>query len=63
PGHDHQVVTVQLGQNLNYANLLHFIHLIEENLTRMQISQLSLTPGDSPETVNAQTLNIEVYLR
>lgn len=56
-------VSVQLGPNVNYANLLRFIHLIEENLTRMQISQLSLTRGESPDIVTAQTLNIEVYLR
>ena len=56
-------VTVQLGDNIGYANLLHFLHLIEESLTRMQITQLSLSKGADPATVNAQTLNIEVYLR
>lgn len=56
-------VSVQLAQEVDYVNLLHFIHLIEQNLTRMQITQLSLARGESPGTVNAQTLNIEVYLR
>lgn len=56
-------VSVQLAQEVGYVNLLHFIHLIEQNLTRMQITQLSLTRGESAGTVTAQTLNIEVYLR
>lgn len=57
------VVSVQLGGPVPYRNLLHFVHLVEENLTRMQITELSLSPGDSGDTVSAQTLNIEVYLR
>lgn len=57
------MVSVQLSEPIPYRNLLHFIHLIEENLTRMQITELSLAPGDSGSTVSTQTLNIEVYLR
>ncbi len=57
------IVSVQLSEPVAYRNLLHFLHLIEENLTRMQITQLSLSPGESASTVSAQTLNIEVYLR
>lgn len=56
-------VSVQLAPNIRYQNLLHFVHLIEQNLTRMQISELSLTKGESNDTVGAQTLNIEVYIR
>lgn len=56
-------VSVQLASDINYPNLLHFVHLIEENLTRMQIAQLSLSRGSSDNTVSAQTLSIEVYLK
>ena len=56
-------VSVALAPNIPYANLLHFIHLIEENLTRMQITQVSIARGDSPDTVTAQAFNIEVFLR
>lgn len=56
-------VSVTLAQNISYANFLHFIHLIEESLTRMQITQISIARGDSPDTITAQTLNIEVYIK
>lgn len=56
-------VSIQLNKDLNYTNLLHFIHLIEQNLTRMQVSELLLTKGESRGTVGAQTLNIEVYIK
>ena len=29
----------------------------------MQITQISLARGDSPDTVTAQTLNVEVYIK
>lgn len=56
-------VSVTLAQNISYAKFLHFIHLIEESLTRMQITQISIARGDSPDTITAQTLNIEVYIK
>ncbi len=56
-------VSITLAQNIPYTNFLHFIHLIEESLTRMQITQISLARGDSPDTVTAQTLNVEVYIK
>lgn len=55
-------VMVDVSENMPYANLMHFLHLIEENLTRMQITELSLTPGLSG-TVSTNTLNIEVYIK
>ena len=56
-------VSVTLAQNISYAKFLHFVHLIEESLTRMQITQISIARGDSPDTITAQTLNIEVYIK
>ncbi|OYX42124.1 hypothetical protein B7Y94_04100 [Candidatus Saccharibacteria bacterium 32-49-12] len=56
-------VSVQLGGSVAYVNLLNFIYLIEQNLTQMQISQLNLSPGESPSTVSTQTLDIEVYVK
>lgn len=56
-------VSIKLGEQTNYASLLHFVHLIEENLTKMQISQFSIAKGDSPENVSSQILDIEVYIR
>lgn len=56
-------VSVQLGDSINYRNFLHFIHLIEQNLTRMQVMELSLTKGKDSDTVGTQSLNLEVYVK
>lgn len=56
-------VSIQLGKNVGYTNLLHFLHLIEKNLTRMQIADLSVARGESSTSVSVQTLNLEVYIR
>ena len=59
------MVTVELGGDISYLATLRFVHLIEQNLTRMQISDLSLSGGDTSQQDGAQeqtqTLNIEVY--
>lgn len=57
------VVTISITSPVPYTNLLHFMHLIEENLTRMQITELSLSKGESAHVVGTNTLNIEVYIR
>lgn len=57
------MVTVRLGENTPYTSLLHFIYLIEQNLTRMQLTQLSVARGDDPKNVSSQTLDIEVYIK
>jgi len=55
-------VSVQLGDDIQYQNLLHFLHLIEQNLTKMQISSLSLSGGPDG-AINTQALDLEVYIR
>ncbi len=57
------VVSVQLGKDVAYQDLLHFLYLIEQNLTRMQVSDIAMSKGEAPGTVSAQELNIEVYIR
>ena len=56
-------VSIQLGENVSYQNLLHFLYLIEQNLTRMQVAAVSMTKGEAVDAVTAQTLNLEVYIR
>lgn len=56
-------VAIQLGGNLTYENLLHFLHLVEQNLTRMQVASVMLTRGEAGGSVGSQTLNLEVYIR
>lgn len=55
-------VSIQLGEGVKYENLLHFVYLIEQNLTRMQLSEISFSGGDG-SSAGAQTLNLEVYIR
>lgn len=56
-------VSVQIGKDTPYRNLLNFINNIEQNLTRMQIAELTLSKGEGRNTIAAQTLNIEVYIK
>ena len=56
-------VAIQLGGNVAYQDFLHFLYLIEQNLTRMQVADVTMSKGDDPNTVSAQSLNIEVYIR
>ena len=58
-------VSVELAGNITYISLLNFIHLIEQNLTRMQVTSIALS-GDAPSTqsgTSSQSLNIEVYVK
>lgn len=57
-------VTVQ--NPTNYLAMLNFIHLIEQSLFRMQISQVGISAsGDTsnPNQVSSDILTIEVYVR
>lgn len=56
-------VTVQLGDKINYDNLLHFLHLIEQNITRMQISNLMMTRDPETGGVSTQSITLEVYVK
>lgn len=57
-------VNITLKTPLNYRNFLNFVHYIEQNLTKMQISKIGLVGvTDSPNSVESETLTIEVYVR
>ncbi|HEX7483868.1 MAG TPA: hypothetical protein VF281_01820 [Candidatus Saccharimonadales bacterium] len=56
-------VTVTLASPVRYDNLLRFIKAIEQNLTKMQISTVSLSKGTTDSEVTTDTLAIEVYIR
>lgn len=58
-------VTINLGDSVPYENLLNFLTMIEKNLTKMQIANVSLSKssdGDANE-VALQSLNLEVYVK
>lgn len=56
-------VSITLSPPTNYRNLLKFIRSIENNLTKMQLAGITLSPGQSADTVSTNTLTIEVYVR
>lgn len=59
--------SVTLDTPLNYDAVLTFLHLIEQSLFKMQISQVSLSrstdENNAPGRVSSDVLTIEVYVR
>lgn len=55
-------VTIALDQSVGFDNLLQFVRLIEQNLTKMQVAKLSLARADNG-AVTGQSLTIEVYIK
>ena len=53
-------VSVRLNEKTDYMALLRFMHLIEQNLTRMQIASVSMSKTEGAGQVNTQTLEVEV---
>lgn len=49
-------------RDTTYENLLRFIYLIENNVSRMQISQLTLSPGTNG-MASIDALEVEMYVR
>lgn len=63
-------ITISLDSPLPYDNLMRFLSLMELNVTRMQVTALSISAADVPEEesngkswVNVPTITIEVYLQ
>lgn len=56
-------VTVTLSNPVGYNNLLTFVRSVEQNLTKMQISRVSLSKGIDKNTVTSDALTIEVYIK
>lgn len=56
-------VSVRLNEKTDYMALLRFMHLIEQNLTRMQIASVSMSKAEGSGQVSTQTLDVEVYVR
>ncbi|PID33493.1 hypothetical protein CR969_00430 [Candidatus Saccharibacteria bacterium] len=57
-------VEIQLGNNPSYTKMLHFMYLIEQNLTRMQIASLNISRASGDDSANrTQNLTIEVYIK
>ena len=59
--------TVTLDNPVDYNNMLTFMHLIEESLFKMQISQIGLSrstdTSKGTNKISSDTLTIEVFVR
>lgn len=55
-------VDITLESPVNYQNLLNFLHYVEQNLTKLKVSKVSLTKSDATD-VTIDVLNLEVYLK
>jgi hypothetical protein len=55
-------VSVTLKNPVGYISLLRFIRSIEQNLTKMQVSRVSLSKSENNQ-VTSEALTIEVYIR
>jgi type II secretory pathway pseudopilin PulG len=56
-------ISVTLKNPIDYNSLLRFLNSIEQNLTKMQISKVSLATDESTGGVSTEALTIEVYVR
>lgn len=58
-------VSISIDDPVNYVNLLRFMHQIEQNLTKMQIANITLNSSgdDGASQVSSGGLTIEVYIR
>ncbi|MEO5950506.1 MAG: hypothetical protein ABIQ04_03595 [Candidatus Saccharimonadales bacterium] len=54
--------SITLKTPINYVSLLQFIHSIEQNLTKMQISRISLSKGEKNDEIRTDGLEIQVYI-
>lgn len=58
------VVTVSVASETNYDNFLRFVRSLEQNVTKLQLTGLSITPaGASGNAIAQTTLELEVYIQ
>ena len=56
-------VSIQLGDHIDYTKFLHLLSLIEKNVTRMQLSGVSISRGANNHEISIQSLEVKVYTR
>lgn len=57
-------VTISFASNVNYQSFLNFLRLLEQNVTRMQVTQIALTPDiNNPATLVNPNISVIVYTR
>ncbi len=56
--------TLTLDDPMSYTSYLTFLRLIEQNLTRMQITTIGLEPDETtPGMIKSPTIELKVYLK
>lgn len=56
-------VSIAIKSPVKYGNMMNFVHAIEQNLTKMQLTGISITKDAQSDNVTANSLNVEVYTR
>lgn len=56
-------VSITIKNPVDYKAVMRFIHAIELNLTKMQLTGISLTKGDSSSSATINPLTLEVYIQ
>jgi hypothetical protein len=51
-------VSIQLGDHIDYTKFLHFLSLIEKNVTRMQLLGVSISRGANNHEISIQSLEV-----
>ncbi|MGE5312971.1 MAG: hypothetical protein ACM3MA_03150 [Acidobacteriota bacterium] len=64
PGLNSITVTINLRNPVEYTKLLRFLKLIEQNLTKMQITSINFSPdAEATGMVTSQSIGLEVYVK
>lgn len=56
--------TVTLNSPVSYRNFMRFLAAIEQNLTKMQVTGINITPDNGdPALISGPTVNLQIYVR
>lgn len=55
--------TVSLKGPLPYTTFMQFLRSVEKNLTKIQVTSLTLAPDKDPNSITNPSLSLEVYLK
>ena len=56
-------VSVNLKSPLEYKDIMDFVHMIEQNLTKMQLAGITMNRDAASDKVSVSSLTVEVYTR
>lgn len=56
-------ININIGGPVPYENFMKFLKSIEQNLTKMQITNISLIPDKNPSNLTDSSIGLEVFIR